>query len=166
MTKHSAPTTVPDDATAVQERSQRRRRRTRLAIGISAVAIAAAIGTSVFVLPMKAWLVQRDQLKTSQAQLAKLDAANDRLQSAVDELKTQRGVIQAAREDLGQVRDKEKVFRVLEFPALTTDLPSGWLYPTVQTLLLERAGEQGAPAAGIESATPTSTPTTDASTAP
>jgi cell division protein FtsB len=157
---------VPDDGTAAEARTTRRRRRTRIAIGITATAIAAAIGTSVFVIPMKAWLVQRDQLATSRAQLAKLDAANDRLQGAVDALKTQRGVIEAAREDLGAVREREKVFRVLELPTLTADMPTGWLYPTVQTLLMERAGEVGASTAGTSPATPTSAPAVDTTVAP
>lgn len=129
------------------EREPRRRRRYRIALGLVAAVVAGSLGASVLILPVKAWLNQRDEIGRRETELAGLDAQNAQLQADVKRLETTKGVMEAAREELGMVNDDEKVFRVLSDPDIAGFLPEGWLFPTIGALLEARS--LGVPAAAV-----------------
>jgi len=121
------------------EREPRPRRRYRIALGLLAAVVAGSLGASVLILPVKAWLNQRDELGRRETELADLDAENAQLAADVKRLETTKGVMEAAREELGVVNDDEKVYRVLTDPAIGGALPEGWLFPTIGALLEARS---------------------------
>lgn len=123
---------------AAEPAPTQRRRVSNLAIGVMALVLAAAIAAALLILPVKAWLNQRDALETGREELSQLESANAELQADVDRLRTRAGIIQAAREELNAVRKREKVWRVLAAPDLPVAFPAGWLYPTIESLITER----------------------------
>lgn len=137
---------------ATQEIDLRRKRRLpSVVLGSLALVVAVAFGAALFVLPVRAWMNQRASLKASKADLEVLDRANADLQADIDRLQTKAGAAQAAREDLGVVRKKERAYRVLELPKLTDTFPDGWLYPTIKSLITERVAVLGAAPSSAES---------------
>jgi cell division protein FtsB len=123
----------------------RRRKSTRtVVIAVLSLALAGAIAAALLILPVKAWLNQRSALDSGREELRELEMANAELQADVDRLRTRAGIIQAAREELNAVRKREKVWRVLAAPDLPVAFPDGWLYPTIESLIVERiAGTVG-----------------------
>jgi len=128
----------------------RRRRLPSVVLGSLAIVVALAFGAALLVLPVRAWMNQRASLDASRADLEALEAANKDLQADIDRLQTQAGAAQAAREDLGVVRKKERAYRVLELPELTDAFPDGWLYPTIKSLITERVAVLGAAPSSTE----------------
>lgn len=129
------------------------RQRTRtVAVAVMALVLAGAIAAALLILPIKAWRNQRSALETGRAELRELEATNAELQADVDRLRTRAGIIQAAREELNAVRKREKVWRVLAAPDLPVAFPDGWLYPTIESLIVERiastAGPDGSDSSG------------------
>ncbi len=84
---------------------------------------------------MKAWLNQRTELAESKADLAQLEAANDRLEQANAQLGTADGIAEAARADLGYQQATEEVVGALPPPAVAGVLPGGWPYSVVTQIL-------------------------------
>lgn len=134
-------------------------RRGRLVLGVFATLIVLAIGAALFVLPIKSWMKQRDQLATRTGELATLNAANNQLQTEVDRLQTDGGVKEAAREEIDFVEKGEKRITVLPVGPAPTALPTGWPYDLVTQIVAIR---QAQAAAAATTATPVSTasPTT------
>lgn len=132
--------------------------------------VAGAFAAALLVLPIRAWVNQRNAIETTSQELADLEDANSVLQADVERLRTREGIQQAAREELGVVQPKERAFRVLELPDLGANFPDGWLYPTIQTLMTERVATLGSPAergdAGETLLVPTTVAPTVASPAP
>jgi hypothetical protein len=62
------------------------------------------------------------------------------LQTEVDRLGTDAGVVEAAREELGDAKSDEKVYRVIDNPPLDGVLPESWLAGTLSALLQSPAG--------------------------
>ena len=154
--------------TPASRRGDRRNRRRRLpgfALGGLAMLVAAAFGAALLILPIKAWVNQRHALGTSRTELADLDKANAGLQADIDRLKTRAGIAQAAREDLGVVKRREKVYRVLAIPRLTASFPNAWLYPTIKTLMTERTATIGAPPAAAQTSDSVGDPASSAAPA-
>jgi cell division protein FtsB len=118
-----------------------------------ATLIVLAIGAALFVLPIKSWMKQRDQLSTRTDQLATLDAANNQLQTEVDRLQTDEGVKQAAREVIDYVEKGEQRITVMPVGAAPTTLPDGWPYNLVTKIIAIRQAE-----AGVANAPAPSTP--------
>ena len=133
----------------------------RLIVGVFAALIAVAIGAALFVLPVKSWMKQRDTLTTRTAELETLDAANAQLQGQVDRLKTPDGVREAAREEIDYVPDGEERVTVLPVGPASTELPDGWPYNLVTSIIALRTAE-----AAVAAAPPTSAIATPATTAP
>lgn len=129
----------------------RRRRLPSVVLGSMAVVVALAFGAALLILPVRAWMNQRASLQSSREDLAALDRANAELQADINRLETNTGIAQAAREDLGVVRKKERTYRVLELPQLTDAFPDGWLYPTIKSLITERVAVLGAASSGAQS---------------
>ena len=119
------------------------RRRSRVALALLAAVVAGSLAASVLILPVKAWLNQREELSNREQELSRLDEANDLLAEDVARLETEQGVIEAAREELGAVREDEKVFKVVMDPELVSVMPDGWLFPTIGALITGRGGTIG-----------------------
>ena len=116
-------------------------RRGRLVLGAFATLIVVAIAAALFVLPIKSWLRQRDQLATRKVELATLDAANNNLQTEVDRLQTDGGIKEAAREEIDFVDKGEQRITVLPVGAAPTVLPAGWPYDLVTQIIAIREAE-------------------------
>ena len=109
--------------------------RTTLLIGaVSLVVVGAAI-TSVIVLPLQTYLGQGDEIDRLETELERMTAINDDLQAEVDRLRTDTGVEEAARDQLGYVSDGDERETILPFPDLPTDLPNGWPYGVIDEVM-------------------------------
>ncbi|MFN8022192.1 MAG: septum formation initiator family protein [Acidimicrobiales bacterium] len=94
------------------------------------LAVVMALGAALFVLPVQAWMRQRDDLDRKQQELAVLTEANRKLGAEVDHLQTPEGAKEAARDELGVVGPGEE--RVSMLPAAgPLPLPTGWPYDTI-----------------------------------
>jgi cell division protein FtsB len=135
-------------------------RRGRLALGLVATLIALAIGAALFVLPVKSWLHQRDDLRTRTSELQTLDAANNQLQSEVDRLQTEDGIREAARTEIDYVPKGEKRVTVMPVPSASPALPASWPYNLIGSIIALRQAE--ATAVAVAPATTVIAATTDA----
>ena len=134
--------TNTDESTAQASNARRaQQRRGQLALTAVATLIVLALGAALFVLPIKSWLNQRDQLATRTEELTTLDAANDQLQTEVDRLQTEDGVKQAAREVIDYVEKGEQRITVMPVGLAPTTLPAGWPYDIVTTIIAIRQAE-------------------------
>lgn len=131
-------------------------RRGKLLLGAVATLIALAIGAALFVLPVKSWMKQRDELAVRTSELQTLNAANNQLQSEVDRLQTDDGIREAARTEIDYVPEGEKRVTVLPLPAASTALPSGWPYNLITSILSIRQAEATAAASAATAVVPTS----------
>lgn len=123
---------------AVDRRITRRRRSTAL-FGLIALAIAGAIAAALFVLPVQTYFAQDESLETRQGQLDQLLAVNSELEAEVNRLRTEAGIREAAREEIGFAESGEQRLSLLPIPDLPTDLPSGWPYDLVTDVIALRA---------------------------
>jgi cell division protein FtsB len=137
----------------------------RALIGAAAGVVFLALIAALFVLPVKAWMRQRDDLTTKQHQLDVLTAANDELQTEVVRLQTRAGAIEAAREQIGVVAPGEQRVTVLPAPAAPVALPAGWPYDAVTQIIAVRSATPVSTPASIGSDPPVDT-ATDASVDP
>jgi cell division protein FtsB len=117
------------------ERRITKRRRSTILLGIVAVAIAGAIAAALFILPVQTYLGQNEALERSQAQLDQLESVNNQLQLEVDRLRTESGIREAAREEIGFSEPGEQRLTVLPFPDITAEFPEGWPYDLVDRVL-------------------------------
>ena len=98
------------------------------------LAVVMALGAALFVLPVQAWMRQRDDLVRKEQELAVLDQANRELGAEVDHLQTPEGAKEAARDELGVVGPGEE--RVSMLPtAGPLPLPTGWPYDTITRIV-------------------------------
>jgi cell division protein FtsB len=116
-----------------------RRRHGRFAVGTVAVLVVGALIAALFVLPVKAWLGQRQALAESRKQLNVIWAENKRLDRLYDQLQSEAVVEQQARQQFGLVKEGELPLSILPAPPATA-LPAGWPYAQVQRILVVRAG--------------------------
>ncbi len=114
----------------IDRRITKQRRSTALLV-LVAVAIAGALAAALFVLPVQTYFGQNERLDQRRDQLAQLEQVNDDLRSEVDRLRTDDGVREAARVELGMVEAGERRQSVLALPDVPTDLPDGWPYSLV-----------------------------------
>lgn len=117
-----------------------RRRRTNVLLGFIALAIAGAIAAALFVLPVQTYFAQEESIERRQAQLDQLEAVNAELQSEVNRLRTDDGVREAAREEIGYAEIGERRLTLLDPPPLPTELPAGWPYDLVAGVIRLRGG--------------------------
>ncbi|HEY4331663.1 MAG TPA: septum formation initiator family protein [Ilumatobacteraceae bacterium] len=142
---------IPDSKRIVPQR------RGRLIVGLFATLIVLAIGAALFVLPIKSWIKQRDDLKTKTNELNTLTTANDQLQSDVDRLQTPAGIKEAARSELDYAGPGEKRITILPVGPAPTALPAGWPFDQVTRIIALRQGQATAAAAAAVPATTTAT---------
>lgn len=117
----------------------------RRVIGIGAVVITAAFIAALFVLPIQAWVRQRDDLASKSEQLAALQDANAELAHEVQQLQTPEGIEQAAREEIGYVQRGEIRFTVLDAPDAPLTMPGGWPYDTIAQIIAIRTASNPTP---------------------
>lgn len=114
--------------------------------GLGALAVIGTIAAAVFVLPIGTWRGQDVDLTQRQEQLDELRRVNGQLAAEVDRLKTDEGISEAAREEIGYVTGGERRTSLLPFPPLPGELPDGWPYNVVTEIISARtAGPAPAP---------------------
>lgn len=119
-------------------------RRVAWLFGLGAVVVAGAIAAALFVLPVRTWFGQNDQIRALEHELGEMQSVNRELAGEVDRLQTADGIREAAREELGQVQAGDRRLTVVEPPALPRNMPAGWPYVHVdQILTLRAAGAVG-----------------------
>lgn len=118
-------------STIPRERQLVRKRRFRVPLTLLAVAIVAALAAAVFVLPVRDWWRQGDDLGQREQELVTLQEVNTRLQTEIDRLQTPAGVAEAAREELGMVEPGERRLSLVDRGNQPSALPAGWPYSVV-----------------------------------
>ena len=127
------------------------------------------MAAAIFVLPVKTMFDQDDQIAERTDQLAQLQAVNNDLRSEVARLKTDDGIKEAAREQLGFVEPGEIRQSILDLPPVPTALPNGWPYSLITGIVAVRTNPPAAAAASASTAPAapaTSAPVAPATTAP
>jgi cell division protein FtsB len=127
----------------------------RLLIGVVAVVIVGALMAALFVLPVKSWFRQRDDLAERQRELAVLTAANAELAGEVNYLQTPDGIKEAARAEIGFGEQGEKRVTAMPAPEAPITLPAGWPFDGVTQIVAVRSQE--AVAAAATTVAPTAT---------
>ena len=130
----------------------------RLVFALVAVVIAAALIASLFVLPVKSWFQQRDDLARKQNELAVLNNANAQLAADVNRLQTPDGIKEAARQEVGYVGIGEQRISVLPTPDAPLALPTGWPYDAITQIIAVRTAPAAAPVTAPVVDTPVATP--------
>jgi cell division protein FtsB len=146
-------------------------RRSNILLALVALTIAVALAAAIFVLPIKTMFDQSDQIAERTDQLSELQAVNNDLRSEVARLKTDDGIKEAAREQLGYVEPDEIRQSILDFPPVPTDLPDGWPYSLISGIVAVRTNPPAdavstAPAVPPASAPASTVPATTAPPAP
>lgn len=100
-------------------------------LAVVALGIAGALGAALFVLPVQTYVNQNDRLAQRRDQLAQLETVNDDLRVEVARLRTDDGIREAAREELGMVEAGERRRSMLDLPDVPTQLPAGWPYSVI-----------------------------------
>jgi cell division protein FtsB len=111
----------------------------RAVFALVGVVIAAALTASLFVLPVKSWLQQRDDLARKQHELAVLGNANAQLAGDVNRLQTADGIKEAARQEVGYVGVGEQRISVMSTPNAPLTLPTGWPYDAIVQIIAVRS---------------------------
>ncbi|MDO9174003.1 MAG: septum formation initiator family protein [Actinomycetota bacterium] len=128
-----------------REKQLVRGRAKRGVIALAATVITAALVAALFVLPVKAWLRQQDDIDRKQKELAALEQANAELTNEVSRLQTPEGIEEAAREEIGYVQRGEIRLTVLPAPPAPVTMPSGWPYDVVAQIVSVRTAESVEP---------------------
>lgn len=118
-----------------------RGRAKRTVVWTVAALVAAALVAALFVLPVQAWLRQRDDIARAEQRLAVLNEANARLEREVRRLQTPEGVREAAREEIGFGEPGEVRYTVRPTGGAGLTLPAGWPYDTVGAIVAVRAAD-------------------------
>lgn len=119
--------------------------RSTVLLGVLALGVAGALAAALFLLPVKTYFGQDDSLAQRNNQLTQLQTVNNDLRNEVDRLKTDDGVREAAREELGFVEAGEHRESILDFPPVPTALPDGWPYSLVKGIVALRTNPPPAP---------------------
>jgi cell division protein FtsB len=108
------------------------------AIPIGVIAILALV-VALFILPVRTWFHQRELLSVRQTEYAGYEDTNEALQDQVTYLKTDAGLQEAIRTQLGYLHPNERRIPMMDLPALSTVLPERWPYSVVANILLVRS---------------------------
>jgi cell division protein FtsB len=122
------------------DRRLTRRRRTTWVLGVVTLAVLGAFAATLFVLPIQTFREQGQTLETRERQLEQLLEVNYQLQAEVDRLRTNPGIREAARAELGFFEAGEQTLTVIGTPELPTDLPGGWPYGLYRSVIAVRMG--------------------------
>ncbi len=116
----------------------------RLLIGVGVIIVFAALLAALFVLPLKSWFRQRDDLTERRRELAVLDAANAQLTAEVNYLQTPDGIMEAARAEIGYGNVGERRLTIVPAPDAPITLPAGWPYDGVTQIVAVRVSQAAA----------------------
>lgn len=119
----------------------------------TAVVLVAIIG-ALFVIPVTSYMRQRTAIAEKKAELAALEQVNAELSDEVTRLQTPDGIAEAAREEIGYVREGEIRLTVLPSPAAPLTLPGGWPYGAIAGAVAVQQAEADAAVAATSSTTP------------
>lgn len=109
--------------------------------GIFVLLVIGTIAAAVFILPLGTWFDQGDELDQRQAELDELQRVNGELAGEVERLRTDDGVREAAREEIGFVEDGDQRSTILPLPPVPRELPGGWPYNVVTQIFAVRTAE-------------------------
>ena len=107
------------------------------AIPLGVIAIVAMM-LALFVLPVRTWINQRQLLSARQTEYAAYEDTVEALQDQVSYLKTDAGLQEAIRTQLGYLHPNEKRIPMMDLPAMATALPEQWPYTVISNILLVR----------------------------
>lgn len=138
--RRSRPSVLDDLSRPIpRDRQLVTRRANRTLLALLSVGVVVAFAAALFVLPVKAWFRQGDELRERRHEYGVLTAANDQLTAEVNRLQTPAGIEEAAREEIGYVGKGEARVSVLPAPEAPLTLPTGWPYDAVSQIIAARA---------------------------
>ena len=94
-----------------------------------------AFAAALFGIPVRTYLGQDETMAERNDQLAKLQAVNADLEAEVTRLRTDDGIREAAREELGYVEEGEQRASIVDTNVVPTELPIGWPYDLVSSIV-------------------------------
>lgn len=106
--------------------------------GAFVLLVIATIAAALFILPIGTWIDQGDALTKRQAELDELQRVNGELAGEVERLRTDDGVREAAREEIGFVEEGDQRSTILPLPPVPRELPGGWPYNVVTQIFAAR----------------------------
>ena len=124
-----------------------RSRKLRLASTPLAIAVIVALVVAMSVFPVRSYINQRNLIAQKEIEFAQYEDVIENLQDQVTYLKTEAGLQDAIRPQLGYLRFNERRLPMMDMPALSTALPERWPYTIVSTMLLVRSLESAKKAA-------------------
>jgi hypothetical protein len=124
-----------------------RSRKLRLASTPLAIAVIVALVVAMSVFPVRSYINQRNLIAQKEIEFAQFEDVIESLQDQVTYLKTEAGLQDAIRTQLGYLRFDERRLPMMDLPALSTTLPERWPYTIVSTMLLVRSLESAKKAA-------------------
>lgn len=134
------------------------RRGNRWLLMLLAGGVLMALLAAMFLLPVQAWLRQRDEISVKEQQLTVLDDANGQLTDEIEHLQTTEGAKEAARDELGVVGPGELRLSLLPAGLTGIALPTGWPYDAITQVVAVRAAPASAaapvPVPVVETSTP------------
>ncbi len=99
------------------------------------VLIAFALATTLFVVPVRTWISQRQVLSARQQEYAAYENIVENMQDQVSYLQSPAGLRDAIRTQLGYLYPSERRVPMMDTPALSTTLPERWPYTIVSTMM-------------------------------
>jgi len=126
---------IPQDKRLVQGRGK------RSLIALGALVLTMAVVAAFFVLPVKAWLRQEDEIERKEQVATALEQENASMTREIDQLQTPEGIEEAAREVIGFVRAAEIRLTVLPGTDAPPTLPGGWPYDQMAQIVAVRAAD-------------------------
>ena len=109
-------------------------------LGGALVVLALSLIASLAGFPLQTYFDQGDEIERLADQLARLGEVNVELSAEVERLRTDEGVREAARDQLGYVGDGERRETIVPAAGPLTDLPGGWPYGPVGRIIELRLG--------------------------
>ena len=125
----------PPEPTPAAEVPLAHRRAFRLSLWGGLLLLVLAGVALLAVLPTRAWMNQRREVRQGNAELATLQARNARMEDQLAHIQSPEANDEVARAKLGLVRPGEKALAVLPAPQVTLAvLPAQWPYTLLQQL--------------------------------
>ena len=106
-----------------------------------AVLVVFALATTLFVVPVRTWMSQRNVLNTKQQEYAAYEDMVENMQDQVNYLQSPSGLRDAIRTQLGYLYPSERRVPMMDTPALSTTLPERWPYTIVSTMMFVKTLE-------------------------
>jgi hypothetical protein len=124
-----------------------RSRKLRVASTPLAISVIVALVIAMSVFPVRSYINQRNLIAQKEIEFAQYEDVIENLQDQVTYLKTEAGLQDAIRTQLGYLRFDVRRLPMMEMPAMSTALPERWPYTIVSTMLLVRSLESAKRAA-------------------